>query len=292
MKILIIDIESKIPNFALKKIEKYHADSCDEVIWNMPIFRNIADKIYVSCVFTKNKWKCKEWEGEPKVLIGGSGYSLSIKLPSEIEEVKPHINFGFTTRGCIRKCSFCIVSEKEGNIRIVGDLLDLWDGKSKDVVLMDNNIIALPEHFELVCKQAIENKIRVDFNQGLDHRLLTPEIVSLMAKTPHKVYRFSFDHPSYKSTVEKAIDMCNKEGMNRCMWFCLIGYNTTFQEDIERLNYLKERNQIGYAQRYEKCYKEKKYIDLARWANQHHIFRAMTFEQFLKANNKGATFIH
>ena len=156
MKVLIIDIDSRIPNLALKKIEKYYLDKGDEVLWNIPLAKDIVDKVYVSCVFTKNKNKCNFWEGMGD--IGGSGYSLEINLPLEIEAVKPRINYGFTTRGCIRNCKFCIVPKKEGKIRIEGELLDLWDGYSKKVIVMDNNILALPTHFEMVCRQARENK--------------------------------------------------------------------------------------------------------------------------------------
>ena len=60
MRILFIDIDSKIPNFALKKIEKYHLDKGDEIIWNNELFKNSVDKIYVSCVFDWNKSKCKD----------------------------------------------------------------------------------------------------------------------------------------------------------------------------------------------------------------------------------------
>ena len=74
MKILLIDIDSKIPNLALKKIEKYDRDRGDEIIWDNPLFRDIADKVYVSCVFKKNKPRTVEWEGRAE--IGGSGYSL------------------------------------------------------------------------------------------------------------------------------------------------------------------------------------------------------------------------
>ena len=83
MNILIIDIDSTIPNLALKKIEKYHKDKGDSVEFT-PMMRTWADKVYVSCVFTKNKWQCDEWENDSKVLIGGTGYDLTVKLPDEI----------------------------------------------------------------------------------------------------------------------------------------------------------------------------------------------------------------
>lgn len=278
LEILLIDIDSKIPNYALKKIEKYHLDRSNEVIWDMPIFRNVADKIYVSCVFSKNKHLCREWENDPKVLIGGSGYDLKVTLPDEIESVKPRINFGFTTRGCIRNCGFCIVPQKEGKIKIVGDLLDLWDGKSKDITVMDNNILALPEHFKFICKQAIENKIRIDFNQGLDFRLLTDEICSLLKEIRHKEYHFAFDMPEYETGIITAIELLKKHGINRSTWYVLCGFNTTIEQDLYRLNLLKSLNQNAFVQKYEN---KKELHHLARWANNHSWFQGISFEDFL-----------
>lgn len=279
MNILIIDIDSKITNYALAKVAKYHSDKGDAVTWNMPLMRYDADKIYVSCVFTKNKYLCKEWVGD--AIIGGSGYDLSVKLPDEIESIKPRINMGFTTRGCIRNCSFCIVPEKEGRVHVVGDLLDLWDGKTKDITLMDNNVLALPEHFKMVCQQARDNKLRLDFNQGLDHRLLSDDLCGELASISHKEYKFSFDHPSMYDSVDRAIRMLHKQGIKRSTWYVLVGYDTTYDEDIARLEHLKTNGQRVFVQRYETCYHKKEYIQMARWANQHHMFNKMTFDKFL-----------
>lgn len=278
-KVLLIDIDSSIPNLALKKIEKYHRELGDEIIWDMPLYKDIVDKIYVSCVFTKNKQKCRFWEGFAD--IGGSGYSLEINLPPEIDNVKPRINYGFTTRGCIRSCKFCIVPKKEGKIHIVGDLLDLWDSKSKQVTVMDNNILALPSHFELICRQARENKIKLDFNQGLDHRLLTPEIVDLMNSISHVEYRFAFDHPSMFPSVEHALNLLQGRGINRANWYVLVGFDTTYKQDLDRLNYLRDKNQRAYVQRYETHFHDPFYIAIARWVNQPHLFVGMTWQEFL-----------
>ena len=279
MNILLIDIDSKIENLALKKIEKYFLDRGDDVTWNFPLAKTEADKIYVSCIFSWNKDKCDEWEGIAE--IGGTGHDIKKTLPPEIESIKPRMNLGFASRGCIRNCDFCFVPKKEGKIRAVGDVLDLWDGKAKNVIVLDNNILALPEHFALVCRQAREKKIRVDFNQGLDHRLINQDIVDLMKSISHVEYRFAFDHPSQINTVEKAINLLRKNNINRCSWYVLVGFNTTFEEDLFRLNYLRSLNQNAYVQRYNAT-KDPKYIPLARWANQRHIFNGMTWKQFIE----------
>ena len=284
MKILIIDIDSKIKNYALAKVEKYHLDKGDEVTWNMPLARHIVDKVYVSCVFEKNKNLCFDYMDDPKCLIGGSGYSLSIKLPDEIEQVKPKINLGFTTRGCIRNCEFCIVPQKEGKIKIVGDLSDLWDGKSKDVVLLDNNILSVPNHFRAVCKQARENNIRLDFNQGLDHRLLTDKVCEEIKKTKMSDLRFAYDDISEFETVKKALDLLDKYSLKHTFWYVLIGFDTTLEEDLQRVNYLKSRNQRVFAMRYNFNRSDRQLMMFSRWVNKQDWFQKTTWEEFLKRN--------
>jgi hypothetical protein len=286
MRVSLIDIDSTIPNLALKKCEKYHLDRGDTVSWNNPLEASCSDKTYVSCIFEANKDKCKEFEGWAE--IGGSGYSLTKTLPPEIEAVKPRINLGFTTRGCIRNCSFCIVPKKEGSVRIEGDLYDIWDGHSKDVVFMDNNATAISDHFLKVLRQAQKEKVRVDYNQGLDHRLLTDEFAIEMKKTRHVEYRFSFDHPSYEKTVRQAIEIINRNKLGRCFWYVLVGFNTTWEQDWSRLMILRELNQNAFVQRYKTVTTDKKYIALAGWVNQHHLFRTMPFETYLEKKNNGS----
>lgn len=278
MKVLLIDIDSKISNIALKKIEMFHVKQNDEIIWNMLTYRSWADKIYVSCIFTKNYNKCREWEGIAN--IGGSGYDLAKKLPDEIEQMKPKINIGFTTRGCIRKCPFCIVPEKEGMIRTVNDIKDIWDGKSKNITLLDNNILAMPTHFELIYHQLISYKLRVDFNQGLDIRLLRDSIVYMLSQIRHKEYRFSFDRMGDEIGVLKGLDLLKKYGINRSIFYVLVGFDTTYKEDLYRLNLLRDKDQDVFVQRYNHS-KDRILSIIARWANQHNVFRKMTFKEFV-----------
>jgi len=203
-----------------------------------------------------------------------------VELPAEIERIRPLINLGFTTRGCIRQCEFCVVPEKEGGIRVIGDLIDLWDRQGEVITVLDNNILAMPEHFELICKQAQERKLRIDFNQGLDHRLLTDDIAAEMKKTRHKgEWRFAFDHPDMIDGIKVTLRILLKHGIKRTFWYVLVGYNTTLDEDLFRLNYLRVKGQTVFVQRYNK---DEATLRLSQWANQHNMFKAMTYWQFLK----------
>lgn len=286
-RIMIINIDSKIPNLALAKIKKYYLDKGDEVIENIELFKNIVDKTYVSCVFAENKNKCNEYLDYPNVSIGGTGWDLTTKLPPEIDEIKPKINFGFTMRGCIRKCPFCVVPIKEGFAHVVGDIYDIWDGQSKRLTIMDNNILALPEHFFKICSQLKKEKISVDFNQGLDHRLLTNDICKELKSLRHwERFRFSFDHKNFDS-IKKSITMLKDNNIKSCFWYVLVGFQTTFLEDLEKLNYLKSEGQYCYVQTFNnkpELRNDLRYQTLNAWVNAFCFFQNCTFKEYLETN--------
>jgi len=273
MEIGLLNLEPKYKNLALEKLRIYHQQQGDRVEDYFAL--RGYDKVYCSSIFTFTK-KHIVPQG---AICGGSGFDLVTVLPPEIEGIKPHLNFGYTSRGCFRNCPFCIVRRKEGLWYPVGDLLALWDGVSKVVRLLDNSITAVFEHFRMVCEQAIEHNITLDITQGIDHRTLTSVMVSWLKKISHKEYHFAFDDPRYLPTVERAIRLLKEGGIQRSTWYVLVGYNTTVQEDLDRLNFLREHNQSAFVQRYKR---DRQYIPLARWANQHHIFHGMTWEQFLE----------
>ena len=277
MKIGLLNLEPKYTNLALEKIRLYHQGLGDKTEDYIPLAYCTYDKIYCSSIFTftpKNNLP-------PNAICGGSGFDLTTNLPQEIDSIKPHLNFGYTLRGCCNKCKFCIVWIKEPELKRDSTILDLWDGKSKLITLLDNNALADLEWFIYNCELARKNKITLDWNQGLDHRKLTQNIVDIIKITPHKELRFAFDNPAYINTVENAIKLLKENSINRCSWYVIVGFDTTFEEDLFRLNYLRNNNQNVYVQRYNKEHLDKKYIALARWANQHHIFKGMTWQEFL-----------
>ena len=89
--ILLVDIDSTIPNLALKKLELYYRQHDYDVFWNSPLERFLAEKVFVSSIFTWNREKCKEWEGIAE--IGGTGYDIKKTLPPEIDSILPKINY-------------------------------------------------------------------------------------------------------------------------------------------------------------------------------------------------------
>jgi len=285
MKVLLIDVDGKLPNIALHKLAIWHESRGDEVIWNLPLFLDQADKVYVSTILTKSRPQVENLVGlRPDAVVGGTGTWGFIdpppKLPAEVEAVKARINFGFTSRGCIRKCPFCLVPQVEGKARVVGDIFDVWDGKSKKLTLFDNNILALPDHFEKVAGQLVAAKVKVDFNQGLDIRLVTPHIVELLKSLRLAQLRFAFDDPKLARTIEKKVALLNEGGLKQIYFYVLVGYNTTFEEDLARLNLLRRLGCLAYVMRYETVYAVQEYITLARWANMYWTFAKYEWPEF------------
>jgi len=129
MIVHLVDYDSKIPNLALMRVSSYHKSLGDEVRYSKGKKASIAldvDKIYISCIYKKNKKHVNtfidslnnEYSDSPvEIDVGGSGYDLKKVLSDEIESMKPDYSlypdcdssYGFSSRGCPRVCSFCIV---------------------------------------------------------------------------------------------------------------------------------------------------------------------------------------
>lgn len=288
MKVLIVDIDSTIKNVALEKIRLYHQLKGDEIVYNLPLYASICDKIYVSCVFEFNNHLCKEWEG--KAEIGGTGVDLLKTLPPEIDEMKPKINIGFTTRGCVHKCYFCVVPRKEGKIRVTGDIYDFWDGKSKKIVLLDNNILGLPEQFLKISAQIKKENLRVDFNGGMDFRLITDDLCKEIFSMKHLFeIRFAFDDYSYKPKILKALEMLRRNGMKdwSTRWYIYVGVKDTFDTVLERCNIIHSNKQLCYIMRDRDpiVQENKQFIALAKWTNWAVFFKYEFFDVVRKSHH-------
>lgn len=275
--IAVWNYEPKYTNIAIEKIRMYYEQQNERVVDYLPLEHHLYDKIYCSSLFDFND----KSQIPDNVICGGTGFDLTTALPDEIESMKPKLNMGFTTRGCIRKCPFCVVPEKEGWIRKTGDIYDIWDGKSKSIILLDNNILALKSHFKDICRQIKKENLLVDFNQGLDHRLLTNDIADILKSMRRKEYRFSFDSLKDENSVRKAIDILNKYEIKRSMWYVLTGYDTGPAEDLIRLELLKTNKQRAYVQRYNGI-TNPFLTELAGWTNKSQLFMKYTFNGFLE----------
>jgi hypothetical protein len=273
-KIAIYNLEPKYINIALEKIKMYHKLKGDRVENYFALNHNNYDKIYCSSIFdfTSKQYVTKD------MICGGSGFDINTKLPIEIEKIKLKINRGFLTRGCIRNCEFCIVRKKEGYIYIEAEngIYDIWDRKSKELIIFDNNIFGLSDYFEFICKQIKKENLKVDFNQGLDIRLLTEKKCQLLKSIKIKDYRFAFDYDKLFPIIKEKIKLLKKYKMS-ALWYVLVGFNSTFDNELKRINYLHSNNQRAYVMRHKNCKKDKRYMALSNWSNSPLGFKTMDF---------------
>lgn len=251
------------------KISAYHKSNGDLVDWcNSPIEAMTFDKVYGSQIFTDSE----RWDA-PNLEMGGSGYDLTKRLPKEIDDMFPDYSIypdfkdsiGFTTRGCIRNCEFCFVPKMEGKICDYKSIKDIYRGGN--IVCMDNNILAMPHKFIEALEFSASKKCKIDFNQGLDCRLVTLEIADLIIRYRKYIkpeIRFAFDNLKYAPCVEKTAKLL--KGV-RCFWYVYVDEN--WESALERLLILKRLGQRTYVMRNKRVVGKdyQKWTVLANWSN-------------------------
>ena len=250
MKVLLMDLDiikvSPFPNLALMKLSAYHKARGDQVYLNFPLDR--SDITYASCVFT---WNTKRKATVPDgAIVGGSGIDLKVELPPEVEHIMPDyslyprvdFSLGFASRGCIRKCPWCIVPEKEGQIRPWARIYEFWDCRHQKITLLDNNLLAAP-NWRLTMDDLIAEELEVDFNQGLDIRLVNEETVGYLKRVKTKQLRFAFDDFAYESAVRRGIELLVKNGIasRKLLFYVLYGFGDD-NTAVERVNILRSYN--------------------------------------------------
>lgn len=289
--ILLVDVDSKIPNLALMKISAWHKQQGDVTGFDI----SNPDKVYISCVFTKNKGQAKgiaKFYSDARIDIGGSGIDLKKDLPEDIEEIKPDYDLypstysqGYTTRGCIRTCEFCIVPEKEGTLYEAQHPSEFHDPRFDTCMIMDNNLFAAPDSWQAdVFHWFIENKIKMLSPQGWDIRLLTEGRIKCLKAVRHAgTIHFAWDNPKDESAVLKGINLLKDTGFDlkrKVSFYVLAGFNSTFEDDLYRCEKLKEWGTQAFVMPYHK--KDKRINDLARWANRPWLYWSIPFEKYKK----------
>lgn len=315
-KIGLIDVDHhNFPNIALMKISAWHKHIGNSVEWYTPFEH--YDTVYVSKVFSFSEdWR--EPINADTVIYGGTGYQIkningkevffpyNIKLHkgyrfcdellSTIEHIYPDYSiypmytkdtaYGFLTRGFPRGCAFCHVGDKEGTIsHKVADLSEFWRGQ-KNIVLCDPNILACKEWKPLL-QQLIDSKAHVDFNQGLDIRMMTEEKAEMLSKIKIKKIHFAWDRYQDKDIIIpklklfSAIKYKGKNPNHNAIVYVLVNFDTTTEQDLERIYTLREMGYWAYVMVYDKEDADPIYKDLSRWVNNRRIFaKCPRFEDY------------
>lgn len=287
MKIGLLDIDGhNFPNFALMKIASYHKKRGDEVEWVNGLER--YNRIYKSKVFTFTPDDLTAYQAD-EVIQGGTGYDIKSRLPDEIEahrgldySIYPQHPFSiqFYSRGCIRHCPFCLVHDKEGGIRSVDPVT--WNPKAEWIEVLDNNFFAAPDWRNAIADLR-RQRLPVKFH-GVDVRIMDEEQAAALNSVKLKGYvHIAWDLPQLDLTSHlEAMIKYIKPYKIAC--YVLVGFNSTKEEDLHRLNTLKRLGILPFVQAfrdYDNSRKPTQYEkDLARWANRAWLFKSMDFEDY------------
>ena len=188
MNIGLIAVDSKYPNLALMKISAFHRKQGDLVEWYTP-FQHY-DIVYISKVFTFTPDFDMIITNAEQIERGGTGYDVVKTLPDYIDSLQPdydlyeidvNLAYGFLTRGCPNHCKWCVVPKKEGDVKPYMDIEEIAVNGRNKVILMDNNILASDYGLSQI-EKIVRLKLKVDFNQALDARLVTDEVAKMLAK--------------------------------------------------------------------------------------------------------------
>ena len=305
MQIGLIDVDGhNYPNLPLMKISAWHKKQGDTVEWYEPMFSGHCDKVYLSKVFSFTP-DYEYFIDADEIIKGGSGYCIELvdgkeiyhkendkDLPQEIEHIYPDYSlypeytencaYGFLTRGCPRGCGFCVVASKEGRCsHKVADLSEFWNSQ-KNIVLCDPNILACKDHMDLL-QQLVDSKAYVDFNQGLDVRLMNDRNLELLKQIKIKSIHIAFDDYKQKDVIIPKMRLLREKvswDHHKISCYILTNFDTTIEQDIERIQLCRELNMSPYPMIYDKEHCDPIYRKIQRWCNSFIFWKCPTFEDY------------
>jgi hypothetical protein len=205
LKVLLLQLDGKIPNIALMRIAAHHRTLGDDV--ELRWTRDIAsvapelfarpDRVYASLIFERTRPVAEALlRTYPDALVGGTGWDVGsalekVGITTTLQDYSIYPTWrqsiGFTQRGCRLKCPFCVVPKKEGDVKPELSIYSLWRGGTwpRELILLDNDFFGQPEWEERIHEMR-EGGFKVSFNQGINARFLTPETAAAVASVDYR----------------------------------------------------------------------------------------------------------
>lgn len=337
MRIGIIDADlvgrkkHRFPNLSCMKISGYYKRQGHEAKLKLD-YEGLDeyDKVFISKVFLDTDVP-PEVLKMPNVEYGGTGffYDKAPPLPFEIEHQSPDYDLyaewvakckengvsareltyytdysiGFTTRGCIRGCSFC-VNKNYRQCSKHSPVSEFLDENRKYICLLDDNILSCRD-WKSIFEELNATGKRFQFKQGMDERLLTDEKCEVVFNSNWiGDYIFAFDNIKDRRLVEKKLDLIREHTDKIPKFYCFCAFNheepDTYPEEFwttdiadlfERIKILIGHRCLPYIMRY-KDYElspyRGMYITIARWCNQPSFIKKKTFREFCEANGENS----
>ena len=298
-RVLLVDIDGVIPNLALMKVSSFFKMGGASV----GFYVDDPTDAYISVILKKNRPKASMCANMLMALypgvridIGGPGYDIKKTLPDCIESCQPDYSLypgidyalGFTTRGCIRKCPFCIVPIKEGKLHRIQPISEIYRPEYSAIKLLDNNILADRDNFKEVVEFCESHNLKLDISQGLDIRLLDSELASLIARIkPMKKLDFAFDSMKYLKHVLRGLNLLRNAGIDtrgkvQFYVYCDRSYDGEYgiKSAIERCQILKNHGTNAYVMLNIDQEPTQDMKNLKRWANRKQLYWSVDFKDY------------
>lgn len=280
MKIGLYNLEPRVENTAMMQVSQYHKQQGDIVEIYNPLFKTSYDKVYAFSLFdyTDKGYVSKD------MMCGGTGFDIKTKLPKEIEtsnldySIFPQCETSYIwfSRGCVRNCEFCCVRQKEGNIHPVTP--KNLNPKGKYISVMDNNFFANPKWYEAFRYLNHVNQ-PVIFSCGIDVRIFNSRQGMILKQLRLKRYfHIAWDNP--KEDLRENIELLTKYVKKyKIVCYVLIGYWSTPEEDLYRVEELRKLGVEPFAMPYNKFDRYQR--DFARWVNLKQLFKTISFKEYM-----------
>ena len=267
----------------LLKISSFHKHHGDEVEFHDALreAENVPAKIYITSLFTYS-WRpvheaaafYRQLYPDAEIALGGIYATLMpehagladvdnvhVGLLQTVERFMPdyslvpdwETSIMFGTRGCIRKCAFCAVPKLEGKVwGPAQSITDLVKPGHREVTLWDNNVLGVPNWRDIV-DELRELNVKVDFNQGLDARLIDQDVAEKLRQLRIEPIRMAYDIPSERKALMRAIPALEAAGFNRRRMHVYTLYNFMDSPDdfLNRVIDLLDWGVVSYPMRYE-----------------------------------------
>ena len=199
--------------------------------------------------------------------------------------IYPQYDFAvaMTSRGCPRGCAFCHVGKKEGLKSVkVADVDKFYTGQ-KTIAVLDPNILACRDRLDLLSQYA-DTGAKINYNQGLDIRLMSDDVLEILNRTKLYDVHFAWDNPKddlAPKFKEYARTARNKPHGRFGTVFVLANYQSTIEEDLHRIYTLRDLGFDPYVMLYDKPNADQRHRDLQRWVNNIRLFRTIkTFAEY------------
>ena len=310
----LVQIDGKLPNLALMKLAHWHLEQGDDVMLSRFVQRTLFERdkfdlVYASAIFSDSAPRLDELRGvHPEAIIGGTGaggdLSLTVEQTLGISDYESYDysiypeypwSLGFTQRGCRLNCGFCVVPKKEGRPRTVNTIRSIWrPNTERCIVLLDNDFFGQPkEQWQARINELQEGRFKVNFNQGVNVRLVNDEAAQALASVRYYDGRFTkrrlytaWDNLGQEKIFFQGVDRLEAAGIppRHLMVYMLVGYapGETMEQVLHRHRRLEERGCHAFPMVYGD---NKELKDFQRWVVRRYS-EFIPWQDYRKTNGK------